>query len=239
MRNTDPVQALADTVLRIERSATLGTMKAAVRAFATPLGYDRFVLYAAGNARMVVRDLYWIEGDWFGHGPELDARRYLKRCPVNHHLFETDRAFFWTKRDIEGQETYRLTDTPHGPGLHGLQVPIFGPRGLAAAMSFGGRVIDHSMVARLSLTLVAQAAYRMAAASPAATGHGQTLALSAREIQVLRWIAAGKRQADVAALLGLSTRTIENHLRRVRERLGVSTTTEAVRAARQAGDLDA
>lgn len=40
---------------------------------------------------------------------------------------------------------------------------------------------------------------------------------------------AGRRQVEIAAILGISERTIENHLRRIRKRLGVTTTAQAIR----------
>ena len=46
--------------------------------------------------------------------------------------------------------------------------------------------------------------------------------LSTREREVLAWVAAGRRQADIAATLGLSGRTVENHLRSARRHLGVA-----------------
>ena len=55
--------------------------------------------------------------------------------------------------------------------------------------------------------------------------------LSDREREVLAWTPAGWRQADIAATLGLSNRTVENHLRKARQRLGVATTAEAIRVA--------
>ncbi|MFH7396916.1 response regulator transcription factor, partial [Pseudomonas syringae group genomosp. 7] len=63
-------------------------------------------------------------------------------------------------------------------------------------------------------------------------------ALSNREREVLRWVAAGRRQAEIAATLGLSTRTVENHLRHARQRLGVATTAQAVRAASRRGEIE-
>lgn len=62
--------------------------------------------------------------------------------------------------------------------------------------------------------------------------------LSKRECEVLAWTAVGRRQADIAATLGLSIRTVENHLRRARHRLGVATTAEAVRMAIRNGDIE-
>ena len=55
---------------------------------------------------------------------------------------------------------------------------------------------------------------------------------------MLSWTAAGHRQVDIAAILGLSERTVENHLRRIRKRLGASTTAQAIRAAIQNGDIE-
>lgn len=46
-----------------------------------------------------------------------------------------------------------------------------------------------------------------------------------------RQTADGRRQTEIAATLGLSERTLENHLRRIRKRLGVATTVQAIRVA--------
>jgi len=54
---------------------------------------------------------------------------------------------------------------------------------------------------------------------------------------MLAWIAAGRRQADIAATLGVSERTAENHLRRARRRLGVATTAQAIKVAIRNGDI--
>jgi DNA-binding CsgD family transcriptional regulator len=48
---------------------------------------------------------------------------------------------------------------------------------------------------------------------------------------VLEWVAAGKTNRDIGAILGASPRTIEKHLERVYEKLGVETRTAAVRRA--------
>lgn len=52
--------------------------------------------------------------------------------------------------------------------------------------------------------------------------------LTARQKDVLRWIARGKTTAEVATILELSQATIEKHLRQARENLGASNTTQAV-----------
>jgi DNA-binding CsgD family transcriptional regulator len=52
--------------------------------------------------------------------------------------------------------------------------------------------------------------------------------LTAREQEVLRWLAAGKTDRDIADILAISPRTVHKHLQRVYEKLGVETRTAAV-----------
>jgi DNA-binding NarL/FixJ family response regulator len=51
--------------------------------------------------------------------------------------------------------------------------------------------------------------------------------LSPRESQVLLWIARGKSNRDIAAILGLSPRTVNKHLEQVFTKLGVENRTSA------------
>jgi DNA-binding CsgD family transcriptional regulator len=53
------------------------------------------------------------------------------------------------------------------------------------------------------------------------------LGLTARESEVLTWVAQGKGNGDIALILGISPRTIEKHLQRIYEKLGVETRTAA------------
>jgi DNA-binding CsgD family transcriptional regulator len=52
--------------------------------------------------------------------------------------------------------------------------------------------------------------------------------LTAREREVLGWLAAGKTNRDIAEIIGAKPRTVEKHLERVYEKLGVETRTAAV-----------
>jgi DNA-binding NarL/FixJ family response regulator len=59
---------------------------------------------------------------------------------------------------------------------------------------------------------------------PAEADHGRELpaGLSAREVDVLRLIAVGLSDAEAAARLFLSVRTVNAHLRSIYRKLGVS-----------------
>jgi DNA-binding NarL/FixJ family response regulator len=52
--------------------------------------------------------------------------------------------------------------------------------------------------------------------------------LSEREIEVLRKIAGGNRNIDIAALLFISEETVKGHIKHIMEKLGAGDRTEAV-----------
>lgn len=52
--------------------------------------------------------------------------------------------------------------------------------------------------------------------------------LTARQREVLEWVAEGKTAADIATIMGLSAATVDKHLRLARETLGVETTAHAL-----------
>ena len=56
----------------------------------------------------------------------------------------------------------------------------------------------------------------------------RTGALTDREAEVLRWVAAGKSDAQIGAILRISARTVQKHLQNVYEKLGVESRTAAV-----------
>jgi DNA-binding CsgD family transcriptional regulator len=61
--------------------------------------------------------------------------------------------------------------------------------------------------------------------------------LTHRQREVLEWAADGKTVQDIALLLGLTTATVEKHLRLAREALDVETTAQAVLKATQKNQI--
>jgi DNA-binding CsgD family transcriptional regulator len=61
----------------------------------------------------------------------------------------------------------------------------------------------------------------------------EAFGLTRREAEVLVWVCQGKGNREIATILGLSVRTIEKHMERILEKLGVETRTAAAILARQ------
>jgi LuxR family transcriptional regulator len=61
--------------------------------------------------------------------------------------------------------------------------------------------------------------------------------LSAREVEVLKWSAAGKTASDIGVILSLKERTIHFHMSNAVKKMGVSNKTAAVAQAMMCGVL--
>jgi len=59
--------------------------------------------------------------------------------------------------------------------------------------------------------------------------------LSPRESEVLNWIACGKSDVQIGAILGVSARTVQKHLQNLYAKLGVENRTAAALRVRRAG----
>jgi DNA-binding CsgD family transcriptional regulator len=59
----------------------------------------------------------------------------------------------------------------------------------------------------------------------------QEILISARELDCLKWTAAGKTASEASIILGISERTVRFHLNAAREKLDCVTTTQAVAKA--------
>jgi len=73
--------------------------------------------------------------------------------------------------------------------------------------------------------------YRLACRAPAPLPDAQPAGLTPREGDVMHWLSQGKTDAEIAALLTISPRTVHKHLEHVYVKLGVETRTAAVMRA--------
>lgn len=81
------------------------------------------------------------------------------------------------------------------------------------------------------------AALLVGTASPAGSSAGSQDQLSQREIEILRLLAVGHTNAEIARNLHLSVRTIETHRAHVQQKLGLRSRADLARYARERGLL--
>lgn len=226
-----------DSILKIRSVSTMAELQRHVRNVMSAFGYDRIVLFSISPLRTpYIERIYWIEGHWFND--EVDEQTYLQRCPVNQHFIHASRPFLWRKTGSDtASGEYQIVDVPLKGALHGMQIPIFGRTGIEGALSLGGMAIDASPRAEMLLMLLGIEAFHCARRLLSSVEEGNATVLTRREIEVLTLVAKGLRQGDIAAVLGISERTVENHLRHARGRLRVVTTAQAVQVAMLNGEI--
>ncbi len=84
---------------------------------------------------------------------------------------------------------------------------------------------------RVTETGQAIAVYAIRRAESQSIGGWNPPKLTAREGEVLLWVAHGKTNRDIADILGMSPRTVAKHMEHIFEKLGVETRTAAAGAA--------
>lgn len=226
-----------DIILEIKSERDLNSLKQRVREVASAYGCDRSVLFSVRpvNESLVER-IFWVDGDWFEDN--IDAKTYMERCPVNQHLINSSRPFFWHKMGRKSfSGSYQVTSKLVKGALHGIQIPVFGTSGIEGAFTLGGMNVDNSPKAELILTLLGVEAFHSARRILDLGNKNRTSPLTDREKEVLILVSKGMKQRDIAGLLGISQRTVENHLRQIRNRLEVTTTAQAIQVALTTGEF--
>ena len=118
----------------------------------------------------------------------------------------------------------------------GLSVPIYTLSGDQAGVSFGGSKFELTAEDRAALHLIAIYGHARAldlkqsqqhALASTAKGHN----LTAREIEVLKWVAAGKTSNVISEILSISSTTVEAHVINACRKLDVVNRTQAVAEA--------
>jgi DNA-binding NarL/FixJ family response regulator len=152
--------------------------------------------------------------------PELDGVAAAARMP------EGTRILMLTYSDEPEVISTALASGAHGYLVHGSHTPeeilnavlsaargmsVFGPA--AAAVIFDPARLDGRGTRAAGDGAAARAA-----------GHG----LTAREVEILDMVAAGRTNKEIAAACFLAEKTVKNHINRIFAKLGVATRAEAV-----------
>jgi DNA-binding CsgD family transcriptional regulator len=163
-------------------------------------------------------------------GPAADAATLLRLCRTHRPVLVV--------LDAEGGACEALSELqPPRPYVIGLR----SRRGPRADTSGFDQLLDRSgglpplaaaVHAFLARTAVAVALTALNAGTATAGDR-----LTVRESEVLSLLGTGLRTAEIALLLGLSPRTVDNHRRRIYAKLGVQSAPHAVAAAASAGLL--
>lgn len=160
----------------------------------------------------------------------IEQKLYLVD-PITELAQCATRPFLWSDigtlmRLSPAQKGYLAQMRAAGLG-EGLAFQVFGP-GLRNGYVGLGFDAEHDMPSaalQIDFQLIAQAGHlKYCELNPIGPGQGD---LSPRERQILRWIARGKSNSTIAAILAVSPHTIDTMVRRIFAKLGVADRTTA------------
>lgn len=111
----------------------------------------------------------------------------------------------------------------------GLSVPIHGPGGYFAIVTMAGKEQPMPPALRGKLQQLAFLTHeRCRALTGLAPVTDPQATLTHRELECLRWVAAGKTDLQIARLLGVSQTTARTYIDQARRKLGARTRSQAV-----------
>jgi DNA-binding CsgD family transcriptional regulator len=175
----------------------------------------------------------------FRHWPKdwaslSDAKSFGARSFVLQAACKQTAPFSWL--DILQQQTLpaaerEVWDTAREFGwTNGFVVPIHGPHGYLAVASMGSRErdLDLGLERRAQLHMMAVLAHERCRALRHTLPTDVHDILGARELECLRWVAAGKTDWEIGVILNLSASTVRFHVDRARIKLDARTRPQAV-----------
>ncbi|TGD98797.1 LuxR family transcriptional regulator [Methylobacterium nonmethylotrophicum] len=241
-------QVTLDLVQAVKAARSAAEIVAVLTRAGGIFGYERFAIAgvpqsAGENLPDRLLLMHWPE-EWAARYVE---RRYVQHDPVMAQVRRTTSPFLWSDVAFDRDAPLARQIMGEAPAFglgNGLCVPIHDIDGTEAAASFGAPRIDLSDEARAGLHLLAIYAHlasrNLAPASPArAPGRpGGAARCTPREIECIKWAAAGKTGWETSEILSLSQRTVEDYLRNAARKLGAVNRVQLVAQAMREGLID-
>jgi LuxR family quorum sensing-dependent transcriptional regulator len=230
------MNGVPDTHPIVAALADASTTGAVARLFHDAIAKHGFNASACGcfhiTRRGAVPQFYF--QDW----PEDWLTRYVAENFVNHDFGVAEARtrfapFAWSEAKAArvltaGEKRIWQAVLDHGWN-DGFSVPVHGPGGYFGLVTMAGTGGAPQGHLRQHLHLIALAAHercRQLAGDAAIAPPGEVL--TSRELECLRWVAAGASDTVIAGHLGISANTAKEYVNNARRKLGASTRAQAV-----------
>jgi DNA-binding CsgD family transcriptional regulator len=232
------VLSFEDFVERSQGAATAAELETIFRQLMRDEGFENSYMGKVVDGR--IRESYWVTFPE-GHFENYLAEGWQDIDPILAFTARARRPFLWDEEASRMQfdpAQKALLDECKRVGVHSLVVsPIHEPDGVCHVVGASRRHPDPPDPKRIP-TLQACFAqlwgrYATLTGVSAMTGHETVVALTQKELEVLKWIKDGKSNAEISEIMSLSPKTIEYHVGNILRKLGATNRTTAVVIALQ------
>jgi LuxR family quorum-sensing transcriptional regulator LasR len=208
----------------------------ALFALARSCGFDK-VLYGAVPSRHAKFENAFLVSNysraWREH---YDSARLAYVDPTVGHCLSSTLPFVWEPDAFAGPAPRALYEEACAYGIRsGVTLPVHGPNGEFGVLSFASDAPADAKFAREAhaimpdLSLIRDYAFEsslplMVPRQPVE----QSPKLTRRELEVLKWVMAGKSSWEISRITGCSEATVNFHMANVRQKFNVNTRQQAV-----------
>ncbi|HEX2840463.1 helix-turn-helix transcriptional regulator [Hyphomicrobium sp.] len=200
------------------------------------LGFGSFSLscYKANKHDLALNPTLSTWPDWFM--AEYEHRNWADWNPNLERAATSNEAFSWNldQRYSNRNEQSYIDFLMSTPMKGGLSIPLSRRPGTISGVSVESHKAKHFTPAIVSaVTVIAHAAQmkaEMLGLCPeiSADESWHLRALSASQLEILKWLSEGKSYADIATIMQLSERAIKYHVGEILRKFGVATRSQAV-----------
>lgn len=226
---------IVEAIDAITRSSNTEAVWEALKGFARPYGFDYILVLKAKDSVLegVSGSVLYTDMPT-GFAEAFDTAGFSRDNPLVSHAFVEPRPYsaaeLWSMALTVRQRRALAQLNLSLDVLDGFIIPIRIADKLEGIVLLGGRNPQMAPVIRSSLHLFAHCAFEHMLEFELKPRRRDGL-LSPREVECLRWAAAGKTDAEIGRILTISPRTTRFHIENAKKKLGVATRIQAVTEA--------
>ena len=225
-------QTAMDAIDRIESAPSADAVAGIVKSAVAVFGLEHFCCLTPRSSQYPTFDdcmlmHRWPEG-WF----EIYRKSgFHSHDPIVRHTRTQLRSTAWSEAPIPNDPVARTVMSVAAVdfGMRaGISVPIYGINSYQAGVSFAGLEIDESQDARSAIELIAIYSFNRFNNFRAAAAPAQAKLLTARQREILQWVANGKTAWDTGRILGVTPDSINKVVTNAITKLQAANRTHAV-----------
>lgn len=206
-----------------------------VFAAAQELGFEQ-ALYAILPNKYVPLEQAFLKSNYSDTWrTKYDQNRFGYIDPTVTHCLSSSVPLVWTDEIFKGDQAKEFYEEACSYGVRsGIIYPIHGPSGEFGLMSVVSDSLTNASFRKdlvhtmPHLSMLKDYAFQSSRKFVDAKITQEKIALTVKELEVMKWTAAGKTSWEVSKILTCSENTINFHLKRIRGKLGVTSKNQAV-----------
>lgn len=207
----------------------------ALFALARSCGFDQVIYGAVPSRHAKFENAFLVSNYSRAWRERYDAEHLAYVDPTVSHCLVRSVPIVWEPDAFSGPAARALYEEACGYGIRsGVTLPVHGPNGEFGVLSFASDAPADAKFAREvraimpDLSLIRDYAFESSQPLMMPQPVEQAPKLTRRELEVLKWVMAGKSSWEISRITGCSEATVNFHMANVRQKFNVNTRQQAV-----------